>query len=62
MHEAMLVKAYENHWFVECILKYLERTFGEDYKIETNTVIFKKLFKHLNEQDEDKRKLELEKL
>ena len=62
MHEAMLVKAYENHWFVDCILKYLERTFNENYKIETNTVIFKKLFKHLNELDEDKRKLELEKL
>lgn len=55
----MLVKAYKNHWFVDCVLKYLERTFQENYKKETNTFIFKKLFKHLNEIDEDGRKLEL---
>jgi len=29
----MLVKAYQNRWFVDCILKYLERTLGEKYKL-----------------------------
>ena len=62
MHEAMLVKAYEHKWFVECIQRYVERTTGSNMKLETNNVLMKKLFKHLDDLDEDERNQELQKL
>ncbi len=45
----MLVKAHEDAWFRDCIIRYLERiTTGQNFKLETNQVIFNKLMSHLN--------------
>jgi hypothetical protein len=53
LHEAMLVKAHNHLWFRDCILKYLERINGDNNKLETNQLIFKKVFKYLNELGEN---------
>ena len=62
MQEAMLVKGYENKWFIDCIQRYVERTTGANLKLETNNVLMKKLFMHLDGLDVDDRSNELQKL
>ena len=60
----MLVKAYQHRWFIDCIIKYLERVLGEtNLKYENNSKLFNKLFNYLTHNlDEHSRKSELSKL
>ena len=59
----MLVKAHDNPWFRDCIISYLDRTYQvHNYNLETNQVIFNKLFSHLNSLDEDHKAIRLQNL
>ena len=47
----MLVKSYEEAWFREPIVKYLKLK-GKDVESETDKIVFKSLFKYLNDLHE----------
>jgi protoheme ferro-lyase len=47
----MLVKSYEEVWFREPIVKYLKLK-GKDVESETDKIVFKILFKYLNDLHE----------
>jgi hypothetical protein len=54
LHQAMLVKSYEDDWFREPIVKFLKLK-GKDLAVESDKKVFKELFKHLNDLSEDDR-------
>lgn len=62
LKEAMLVKAHEEDWFRDPIIKYIKQTTQKDLYLKENKYVFNELFKYLENMDEDDRESEISKL
>lgn len=47
LKEAMLVKAHEEDWFRDPIVKYIKQTTQKDLATKENKYVFNELFKYL---------------
>lgn len=62
LHEAMLVKSYEEQWFRDPIVKYLLKTSGKDLKLADDKTLFGELFSYLGKLDQSDREDQLSSL